>query len=223
MARRAAQGQAEREPRVTAPNLDQLAERLSIAFTRRTAADAFTPLLKPALQLLARGSPVTPDEIAVAAGRTPAAVLAALRQQPSVEWDEAGRVVGLGLTLRPTPHRFEVDGRTLFTWCALDTLMFPALLGTRAQVTSPCPITGVQVRAAVAAEHAEQVEPADALVSLVVPEVIEDLRRAFCHQVHFLSSPEAAAHWRAEHPDGLTLPVADAFQLGQMLIRLRAL
>jgi hypothetical protein len=37
------------------------------------------------------------------------------------EYDAHGRVVfGSGLTLRPNPHRFEVDGRTLYTWCALD-------------------------------------------------------------------------------------------------------
>jgi alkylmercury lyase len=134
-----------------------------------------------------------------------------------------GGLVGLGLTLRPTPHRFEVDGRTLFTWCALDTLVFPALLGTRARVTSPCPVTGVPVRVEVTAERVEEVEPADALVSLVVPEAVDNIRRAFCHQVHFLSSPEAATRWRAGHPAGVTLPVAEAFQLGQMLASLRAL
>lgn len=208
---------------MTAPNVDQLAERLATGFTRGPGAEAFSPLLRPVLRLLARGKPVAPDEIARATGRPREEVLAALRQQPSVEWDEAGRVVGLGLTLRPTPHRFEVDGRTLFTWCALDTLVFPALLGTPARVTSPCPVTGVPVRVEVTAERAEEVEPADALVSLVVPEAIDDVRRAFCRQVHFLSSPEAAAHWRAGQPDGLTLPAADAFQLGQMLASLRAL
>lgn len=120
-----------RETSVTAPNLDQLAQRLATAFTHGSGAEALTPLLRLVLRLLARGRPVDPDDIAAATGRPPADVLAALRQQPSVEWDEAGRVVGLGLTLRPTPHRFEVDGRTLFTWCALDTLVFPALLGAR--------------------------------------------------------------------------------------------
>lgn len=208
---------------MTAPNLDRLAERLATAFGRGTGAEVFTPLLRPVLRHLARGKAVGPDEIAAATGRPPEAVLAALCQQPSVEWDEAGRVVGLGLTLHPTPHRFEVDGHTLFTWCALDTLVFPALLGTRARVTSPCPVTGVEVRVEVTAERVEDLEPAGAAVSLVVPDAIDDVRRAFCHEVHFLSSPEAAANWRAGHPDGLTLPVADAFRLGRMLTNLRAL
>ncbi|MER3406590.1 MAG: hypothetical protein C4289_16675 [Chloroflexota bacterium] len=50
-----------------------------------------------------------------------------------------------------------------------------------------------------------------------------DVRAAFCNHVHFLSSLEAAARWRETHPDGLAIPVADAFQLGRTLIELGAL
>ncbi|MCQ4438245.1 organomercurial lyase, partial [Clostridioides difficile] len=52
----------------------------------------------------------------------------ALEQAVSTEWDDYGNVVGYGLTLRETPHTFEVDGRRLYTWCAFDTLFFPALI-----------------------------------------------------------------------------------------------
>ncbi len=38
-------------------------------------------------------------------------------------------VVGWGLTFIPTPHRFRVNGHTFYTWCALDALTIPALLG----------------------------------------------------------------------------------------------
>jgi Alkylmercury lyase/MerR family regulatory protein len=51
----------------------------------------------------------------------------------------------LGLTLNPTPHRFELNERVLFTWCALDSLMFPGLIGQTAQVQSPCASTGTPI------------------------------------------------------------------------------
>jgi alkylmercury lyase len=90
------------------------------------------------LPLLAAGKPVSAAALARATGRPDANVERALRGQSDLETDEQGRVVGYGLTLRPTPHRFEVDGQRLVTGCALDTLMFPRLLGVTARVESSC-------------------------------------------------------------------------------------
>lgn len=61
-----------------------------------------------------------------------------LADLPDLETDVQGHIVGSGLTLRPTPHRFTIDGRQLYTWCALDTLIFPAVLGQVATVEAPC-------------------------------------------------------------------------------------
>ncbi|MDR7423587.1 MAG: alkylmercury lyase MerB [Armatimonadota bacterium] len=138
---------------------------------------------------------------------------------PGVEWTDAGDVVGLGLTLRPTPHRLGVEGRTLFTWCALDTLFFPAMLGKAARVTSPCPITGAEIRVEVTPEGVERLEPSDAVVSVVVPESAGDIRRTFCRNVHLFSAPEAASVWLSQHPGAVVLPVATAFQLGRLVAR----
>jgi alkylmercury lyase len=60
-----------------------------------------------------------------------------LADLPDLETDEQGRIVGSGLTLRPTPHRFALDGRQLYTWCALDTLILPVVLEQGATVESP--------------------------------------------------------------------------------------
>jgi alkylmercury lyase len=54
--------------------------------------------------------------------------------------DEQGHVIGfLGLSIRPMPHRLTVTGRTLYAWCAFDTLFLPELLGAAAEVESRCP------------------------------------------------------------------------------------
>jgi len=163
---------------------------------------------------------VTLADIAAACDRPVAEVQAALTQMPDTEFDDAGRVVGWGITQRPTPHQFEVDGRHLFTWCALDTLMFPALLGKSAAVSSPCHVTGepVHVQVGVDPGRVGSVNPAGAVVSIVTPGETGSIRGAFCNQVHFFASADAAGPWLAEHPEASVLPVAEAFELGRPLI-----
>ena len=56
-----------------------------------------------AVRLLAKGEPVELEQLAVASGWPLDAVEAALDEQTSAERDDQGRLVGLALTLRPTP------------------------------------------------------------------------------------------------------------------------
>lgn len=71
-------------------------------------------------------------------------------------------------------------------------------------------------------ERLASVEPATDVVSLINPEDISSVRSFFCNQVHFLASPEEAAPWLENHPDGTVIPVDEAYRLastmaGQML------
>ncbi|MFW0773007.1 hypothetical protein ACLRGI_07540 [Paenarthrobacter nitroguajacolicus] len=65
-------------------------------------------LFVPLLRLLAEGEPVTVAELATASGLSEETVLQGLAAVPDTEYDEEGRILGLGLTLRPTPHRYAV-------------------------------------------------------------------------------------------------------------------
>ncbi|MGH3312719.1 MAG: organomercurial lyase MerB [Streptomyces sp.] len=195
----------------------QLAARLTAAFNGGGAASARPWLWRPLLQLLATGRPVTIDQLATATGHTTDQVREALAANPDTEYDQDGRIVGSGLTQNPTPHRFETDGQQLHTWCALDTLVFPAVLGQSAQVNSPCHTTGTPVHVSVEPDRVTHVEPATAVVSIVTPEAPASIRSAFCNQVHFFASADAAKPWLAEHPGATVLPVADAYTLGRPL------
>ncbi len=172
-------------------------------------------LWAPLLRLLATGEPVADTDLAQATGRNVDEVRQALAELPDAEYDEAGRIVGYGLTHRPTQHRFTVDGRPLFTWCALDTLLFPAVLGQVADVESPCWTTGTPVRLTVQPDRVTHVDPVDSVVSLATPDHPGSVRTAFCQQVHFFTDKETAQPWLAEHPEATVLPVAEAFALGQ--------
>ncbi|MFG2523532.1 organomercurial lyase MerB [Streptomyces sp. NPDC048527] len=176
-------------------------------------------LVRPLQTLLAAGEPVSITRLAAQAGRPEGEIREALAAMPDTEYDAERRVIGFGLTFNPTPHRYETGGRTFYTWCALDTLAFPAVLGHTAQVTSPCRATGEPVRLTVTPDGPTDVEPATAVVSLVTPDAPTSVRASFCNQVHFFTSADAAKGWLAEHPDARVLPVADAFEIGKPVIQ----
>ena len=204
------------------PDLGRLAEELGPSICRCSSDQCDISQNDPSLcrsliQLLAEGQPVSLDKLATVVDQPHTEVAAAVNQSMDVELDEAGNIVGAGLSLRPTPHRIELEGRVVYAWCALDALMYPPVLGHIVQVESPCAGTGIPVRVTVTPEGVEAVDPPDAIVSIVVPEANMPVRHTFCDQVHFFSSPQAADLWLAQHPGAVVLPVADAYALGRLL------
>ena len=176
-------------------------------------------LMPYAIRLLSKGEPVPLESLAAASRWPLSKVKAALDRGSSAELDEQGRLVGFVLTLRPTPHRFTVDGQNLFAWCADDTLMFPVILGVPAHVESKCPQTGQPIRVKVAADAIQRVDPPEAVVPHVRPTgKLPDIRATTCQLGHFFSSRAAAAQWAEKHPSGTLHSVPDAFWLGHKVI-----
>lgn len=170
-------------------------------------------LMPAALRLLARGTPVTRTELAAAA----CVDVADIDSAPGagdIEYDDEHRIVGWGLTLIPTPHQFIVDGRRLYTWCAADTLMFPAIIGARVQVESRCPTTGTVIRFTVDPhEGVSNLSLATAVIFIPASDEVDvsRVRASCCNPGLFFATAEAAADWRAQHPSGSVLPVGDAY------------
>jgi alkylmercury lyase len=173
-----------------------------------------------AKRLLANARPIAPQEIADLLDEPVQVVLETLEQVPRIERDEKNNLVGWGLTMRPTPHHFDVDGKKLYTWCAFDTLFFPALLGRTVTVRSTCPASGVDIRVIVRPDGIQDLDPATAMVSIVLPDSTAtqaDVRGAFCDQVHYLRDAEATTSWLEGHRGGIVLPVEGAFEVGRIL------
>jgi alkylmercury lyase len=121
---------------------EQLTEHL-VAWFKQTFSLEQRRLFVPSLQQLATAQPVAPHRLADLAGMPVDQTLALLQQMPG-EWDPSGtRLVGLGLTSKPTRHRFLVHGHSLDTWCAVDAIFFPVLIGAPARIQSPAlpPVT----------------------------------------------------------------------------------
>lgn len=165
------------------------------------------------LRLLARGGPVDLGELADVGGQSGADLERVLRAQPGTEWDDEGRLAGFGLTPRPTDHRFLVGGKTLYTWCASDTLFFTVILGEDTIAESTCPATGAPIRLQITPSGVRSVWPPDAVVSQRHRgDLVGNLRSDVCDHGHFFASAAAAGAWAAEHPDGQVLTIAEAFQ-----------
>ncbi|MDI9700797.1 organomercurial lyase MerB [Burkholderia cenocepacia] len=190
---------------------DELVTRLTMAHR----SDGFAHLFVVLLRELAKGRPVSPSTLARIMDWPPERVALALDEAVSTERDDDGNIVGYGLTLRKTAHVFEVDDRRLYTWCAFDTLFFPALINRTAHVVSRCAATGIPVSLTVTPTAIRTVEPASAAVSLVLPQATADIRQAFCCHVHFFASAALGEGWTAKHAGVEIVTVHDAFTIGR--------
>ena len=170
-------------------------------------------LMRTAVRLLVRGAPVTIGELVASAGVDVSDFLNA-PAGADIEYDDQHRIVGWGLTLIPTPHSFVVEGRRLYTWCAADTLLFPAIIGAWAKVESRCPTTDTRIRLTVDPQNGvTDVSPATAVIAIPDPRELDlsRVRASCCNPGRFFATADAAADWLAAHPHGTVLPVADAY------------
>ncbi|MGH2916287.1 MAG: organomercurial lyase [Solirubrobacteraceae bacterium] len=165
------------------------------------------------VRAIAKGAPVSIQELADAASLPVSGVERMLLGQPGTDWDADGRLFGFGLTLRPTAHRYNIAGRALYTFCATDALPFTHILGEPAVAESNCPTTSIPIRMELIPSAVVSLDPAGAVVSqLFDRSLLGDLRHNVCDHGHFFASVDAASGWVSEHPGGRVLTVVDAFE-----------
>jgi alkylmercury lyase len=167
-------------------------------------------------KLLLAGQPVSPERIAATLQISRNEVTAILNYWGAA-LDNEGNVVGLGLSVVPTPHAYQINGRQLYVWCAGDAIMFPIFHKASAVIESPDPISGEKVRLIGTPEGAKEVEPSTAVVSWVPGTLdIEKVRAKFCNFTNFFTSVETASQYVARHPDLIIVPIDAVFQLGKL-------
>ncbi|MEB3033377.1 organomercurial lyase [[Mycobacterium] nativiensis] len=184
------------------------------SWTSLLTADPRMALVPCAVELLAGGKPVPLPRLAAAAGWPTDEVETALRGIPRVDFDGAGNLIGLGLTLARTAHHVRVDGRELFTWCAMDAVGLPVMLGRAVIVESTCPATEAPILLNLSPAGLDSASPAETVVGEVAPTVgCTDIRTSVCDHGHFFAGPAAAERWRQQHPTGHVRPVVEAFEI----------
>ena len=143
--------------------------------------------------------------------------MAHLARVPDTEFDAQGNIVGWGMTLLPTQHQFRLKERSLFTWCAFDTFLFPPLLQVEAHVQSVCKASGQPITFVATPQGIADLFPATSVLSLILPAARCDcVRETFCQQSLFSQTEEAASPWMALHPEAVLLSIEKAAALGQI-------
>ena len=135
-----------------------------------------------------------------------------------------GGVLGFGgLSAAPMPHRFKLDGRALWTWCAWDSLFIPEILGEVARVESKDPQSGATIRLTVTPEGVEAKEPATTVVSFVAPDAkqfnssADNVMASFCHFVFFFESRESGEAWATDHEGTFLVTLDEAADLAKRM------
>jgi len=166
-------------------------------------------------KLLLEGKPVSPDRIGAYLHLTQKEIADLVE---GAELDEDGNVVGFGLSIVPTPHSYQIDGRQFYVWCAFDAIMFPFLHKSTVMIESSDPISGEQVRLTSTPEGVRDVNPATTVVSWV-PGINspDNIRSKFCDFTHFFTSEATASVYVAKHPGLVIGPIEQVFQVGQLM------
>lgn len=169
-------------------------------------------------RLLAKGAPVSNEALANAIEMEAGAIERTLATWPALYRDGSGCIVGYaGLTISGTKHRMRIAGRTLYAWCAWDTLFLPSLLGASAEVESRCAASGERITLTVHPDRVE-LEERKPFVSLIVPardKAWTDIVSHFCCHVQFLADEDAASDWTARNPGSHIATLEQAWELGQ--------
>lgn len=165
---------------------------------------------------LAEGIPVSAKRLATAAD-VPVEIINTLFEHGKArggEWDSEGRLLGNVLTLIPTQHHFHVNANHLYTWCSLDAMHLPGLLGQTAEVQSSDPVSGEKIHLTIPPDDLPSYQPSGTVLSIV----LTGGERAgpqspLCSQMHFFASRETAELWVRDHPDAMIMTVEEVYQL----------
>jgi alkylmercury lyase len=177
------------------------------------------------LQSIASGNPVAAEELAtnLGFGLKETQILMRKSKKSGADFDDEGRMIGNALTLRPTSHRLEIGGQTLYAWCALDTLFLPGLIGKTGEIYSTSAATGDPIRLTVAPTGVQQFNPASTVLSVVVPGTSQacepdqkgGANGAACSSMNFFATREEAEEYLGADTDVSILTVEQASELAQ--------
>ncbi len=213
---------------MTKPDLYEISEGLRVSGIDLPSFGAHVPRFTVELwRLLTNGRPISPEQVEKTLSSLGISREVLIQLQAGLEYDGQGNIVGaVGLSLNPaSANRLQINGHTLYTWCAWDALFIPLFLDQTVMVDALTPVTGDSIRIKLTPERVEHYEPESAVVSIVVPTtgavskatMAEDIWFAFCNHVHFFSSREAASAWFAgKHYEPLVLSIEEGYELGRL-------
>lgn len=201
------------------PDIDRLAQYFIDAFPVMDITEQRLAL--KLYRLLSEGDAVSIENLSECAALPSSEVKTILNSWPGVSYDDNHRITAFwGLAIDETQHRLEINGKTVYTWCAWDTLFIPELLNANAHVSSNCALSGDEIILNLSPDGIESFRPDQVMVSFLVPdetEFKENITGSFCQHVFFLRSDEAGKRWAGTHPGTFLLSLDEAFAIGKKM------
>jgi len=171
-------------------------------------------------RLLAKGEPVAWERLAESLDISLDEANDILKDWIGVYYNDENHIIGYwGLALLEMDHRFIVDGRILYTWCAWDSLFIPELLGKTVIIESTCPETERPIRLIAGPDGVKSIDPAEAVMSILTvnqEKLNENIMTNFCHFIYFFSSESAGKRWASKHEGTYILSIEDGVNLSKM-------
>lgn len=165
------------------------------------------------------GQVPTPTELAADAGLRPDRARAAatrLADRETLLTTDDGRIEAIaGLTLRPTRHELTLDGTTINTWCAFDSVGIPAAIGADALARTSCGHCGEQITVPFTAGVTERSDLWGWIPALAAGET--SLMTNFCAKADLFCSREHLDAWyeSAGRPDGDACAMDELLEMGR--------
>ncbi|GMT49254.1 MAG: alkylmercury (organomercurial) lyase MerB [bacterium] len=208
----------------TAISLNGIVERLFPTFTKLSLEEQKYSL--SLYRILAQGESVSRDMLADTLNISHEKINHFLKDKMGVYYDDHQNIIGyMGLAIPKMTHQFTVNNKTLYTWCAWDSLFIPALLDMTAQVESVCQTTKEPIHISINPDGIANMDPSDAVMSVLIPDIgdkgfeescCKDVISSFCHFVYFFKSHETGLDWINSRKERYALlSIKEAFELGR--------
>lgn len=117
-----------------------------------------------------------------------------------------------GLSITPTKHKFIVKNKTLYTWCALDTILFTKRLDVSSHVISYDPIDKTVIELKIEGGRLRWSNSHSIYVSWVENIDTCNIKGSFCDHVFFFSGKKSANQWLDSNPDGNVISIDEFFE-----------
>ncbi|MBC8198395.1 MAG: organomercurial lyase [Candidatus Marinimicrobia bacterium] len=128
------------------------------------------------------------------------------------ETDDQDNIVAFsGLSLIPTDHHFNVNGKKLYTWCAIDAILFAEWLDVEVYVLSTDPIDDTPIELQINGGQLQWTKPYPLFISWVESIDTCNIRDSLCNHVTFYGSEKTAQEWLNNNPQGKILTLEDFF------------
>lgn len=129
------------------------------------------------------------------------------------EQDEKGDVIAFsGMSLTPTNHSITINDKKLYTWCAIDAILFTDWLNINSRIQSRDPVDNSFIELQLVGDHLQWTKPYPIFVSLVEGLNTCDIRNSFCNHVSFFASEATAKKWLEQNPHGKIISIDDFFE-----------